>query len=136
MSEKGYSVPQSICGTGPHNVVSGQLDEDGREDWAVLCSRGDTSTAIIFWGGSLDSTTRYLPYPDTYMLQGMGDGTMGDSRLIAVETPQDIREHYKVHETVAPGWVVHDALVDAFCEKCGSWLYWRNGTREELLGSD
>ena len=48
MQQEGYTVPQSYCDSAPHNVASGNLNEDSILDWAVLCSRADTSRVAIF----------------------------------------------------------------------------------------
>jgi hypothetical protein len=136
MVGEGFTIPQSFCATGPHNVVSGHLDEDGSLDWAVLCSRADTSRIVVFWGGSADSTTALHPILDASFLQGIGGDAMGYSRFLLLETPERIRSRYKAWDATVPEWVTHDAIEDYFCEKGSRVVYWRNGVQEMLLGAD
>ena len=34
------------------NVISGHLKRPGQTDWAVLCSIGQVSQLLVFWGGA------------------------------------------------------------------------------------
>jgi hypothetical protein len=137
MQDEAYTIPQSYCDSIPHNVVSGNLDEDGPLDWAVLCSRADTSRIAIFWSGSTDSTLLIEPRADADYLQTIdGEGRIGFSRLLTIRTPQSLSQRYAAYDAVMPEWVVHDAVEDYFCEKGSSVFYWRHGRQEQLLGAD
>ncbi len=57
LSARGCTIPQydglramDDRGTGASNVIHGEFARHGQEDWAVLCSKGRSSTIIIFWG--------------------------------------------------------------------------------------
>ena len=137
MQRQGYTVPQSYCDSIPHNVVSGNLDENESLDWAVLCSRADTSRVAIFWSGSTDSTLLIQSMADATYLQTLdGEGRIGFSRMLMIRTPQSLSVRYADYDVPMPEWVVHDAVEDYFCEKGSSVFYWRNGRQEQLLGAD
>ena len=137
MQAEGYAVPQSFCDSLPHNAVSGNLNEDRTLDWAVLCSRADTSSVAVFWSGSTDSVLMIEPSPDGGWLQTMdGAGAIGYSRMLFIRTPPSLKYRYKEYDLALPDWVVHDAVEDYFCEKGSAVLYWRNGKEERLMGAD
>ena len=57
LKERNCSVPQFDEGTAgsssePNNVIHGEFAKAGQQNWAVLCSNGQTSTIVIFWGES------------------------------------------------------------------------------------
>ena len=143
MSEGGFRVPQSHCVSATfephqplHNVIHGRFDEDEQEDWAALCSRADTSWVVVFWDGSADSVSMLEPLHDPIHLQMMGPGEIGYSRILVVETPEEILARYREYEVKAPDSVTHDAIGDVFCGKGSSVHYWRNGRLESLMGED
>jgi hypothetical protein len=136
MKSQGMTVPQSFCDTLAHSVIHGYFDEDKDVDWAVLCSRADSSAIVVFWGGSTQNVTVLSRSPDAEYLQGTGGKGIGYSRLVAVETPESIRDRYLVWEDTAPEWVSHDGIADVFCEKASDVLYWKDGNLEHLLGAD
>jgi hypothetical protein len=47
-------VPQAESSGDPrdlHNVITGNLAARGQTDWAALCSRADSSSIVVIWGG-------------------------------------------------------------------------------------
>jgi hypothetical protein len=66
LDDNGYTVPQSFIFRKPHNVVAGEFKLPGRIDWAVLASQdSETSSVIMFWNGSVDSTESLSTGPDS-----------------------------------------------------------------------
>lgn len=82
-------MPQSFTSERPHNVVTGSFARAGQQDWAVLCSRQDSSSVLIFWGGAdAESPTEFPRAADAGYLQGIGEGRIGYSRLLAAASPR------------------------------------------------
>src|SRR5436309_8688931 len=53
LESRGCRIPQLGPAFGSHrtSVVSGHFARPRQNDWAVLCSRGDSSQVLLFWGG-------------------------------------------------------------------------------------
>jgi hypothetical protein len=49
---RGCEIPQEAFegGTKVNNVISGEFAQRGQKDWAILCSKGGTSSIVVFWG--------------------------------------------------------------------------------------
>src|SRR5687767_12182299 len=59
LTRRGCTIPQATTyNKKPHNVVSGSFRVRGQKDWAVLCSRNETSSILIFWAGSANAVSR------------------------------------------------------------------------------
>jgi hypothetical protein len=136
MREHRFTVPQSYCDSTAHNVVHGNLDENRVSDWAVLCSRADTSRIIVFWDGRTEKATTLETRADEIFIQTVTQDSAAYSRVLVLETPEKIRSRYRAWESTAPSWVHHDAIGDVYCEKASTVFYWRNGKLESLLGAD
>jgi hypothetical protein len=133
---RGYLVPQVYEHADPHNAISGNYDEDKQRDWAVLCSRGDSSWIAVFWEGTTDSVDLVDPRADEGFLQGIGGGKIGYSRYLATVSADGIRYLYESWEEPIPEGLTHDGIEDAFWGKGSGILYWDRGRMRRLRGSD
>jgi hypothetical protein len=134
METRSFTVPQSYCAARVHNAFQADLARNGSHDWAVLCSRADSSRIVVFWSGSTDSTTEFhLALDHYYVCNGKA---YGYSRVIGPSSAQHMRERYEAYEAEAPSHIDHDILEDSICEKGSTALYWRDGVIEELQGAD
>jgi hypothetical protein len=130
-------VPQSFTSERPHNVVTGSFARAGQQDWAVLCSRQDSSSVLIFWGGAdAESPTEFPRAADAGYLQGVGEGRIGYSRLIAAASPARIREYAAWFDGPLPKTLDHDGVEDAFAGKASVVSYLEDGRWLALAGAD
>ena len=134
---RGCTVPQSYVDERPHNVISGQFARAQQQDWAVLCSRHDSSSVLIFWGASdTESPTELGRVRDAGYLQGIGEGRIGYSRIIEVASPATIREYAAAFHGPLPETLDHDGLEDAFAGKASALSYLDGGHWVALAGAD
>lgn len=134
---RGCTVPQSFTDAHPHNVVAGNFARAPQRDWAVLCSRHDSSSVLIFWGRSGAGAPAELGWAaDAGFLQGIGAGRIGYSRLIAVASPARILEYAASLSGPQPRRLDHDGLEDAFAEKGSTVFYLEQGHWLSLAGAD
>lgn len=130
------TIPQTFISTQPHNVISGSFARNGQIDWAVLCSTGQVSSILIFWGGSTKRTANIAAAPDKDYLQGIGDEKIGYSREIITIGRKYILEHYRAHGGPKPPPITHDGIENSFVEKASSVLYYHKGKWLTLTGAD
>lgn len=131
------TVPQSFIDARPHNVISGRFARARQRDWAVLCSRHDSSSVLIFWSdGDPRSPAELGSTSDAAFLQGTGAGRIGYSHVIAVAHPSRIREYAGSPAGPLPKRLDHDGLEDAFAEKASTVFYLEDGRWLTLPGAD
>ncbi len=136
LERRGCRIPQVPLDTVPGNVVSGSFRERGKTDWAVLCSRDDTSRILVYWSGSSEAPDTLAASGDrTWLQQGLGPG-IGFSRAIGVASPAYIREHFERYGGPTPPALDHDGINDIFVEKASTVLYWHQGRWLMLTGAD
>ena len=66
----------------PTNVIHGEFARRGQEDWAVLCSKGGSSTIVIFWGKTTACPASLARLEDAHYLKRGNDKKMRYSRSI------------------------------------------------------
>jgi hypothetical protein len=133
----GCTVPQSFVEERPHNVISGHFAHARQRDWAVLCSRHDSSSVLIFWGRPQPGTPAELGWTsDATFLQGIGAGRIGYSHVIMVAGPARIREYSAAFGGPQPKRLDHDGLEDGFAEKSSTVFYLERGRWLSLAGAD
>ncbi len=66
----------------PTNVIHGEFARRGQEDWAVLCSKGGSSTIVIFWGRTTACPASLARLEDAHYLKRGADKKMRYSRSI------------------------------------------------------
>ena len=131
------TIPQSFGDSKPHNVIRGQFERVGQNDWAVLCSRSRVSTILVFWKGSTNSVARICRSKDSSFLQTVdGDGTVGFSRSISVASKRYILEHYRSYGGPKPPKSNHAGINDAFVEKASEVRYFHRKKWLSLQGAD
>lgn len=136
LEQRGCTVPQTFIDPGPHNVVRGHFARPRQTDWAVLCSRHDTSVVLVFWAGRAMAPTSLNPAPDATFLQGIGGGAIGFSRVLRVAGASRMRRYAKDQGGLLPARMDHDGLEDAFAEKGSTIAYWAAGQWLSLAGAD
>lgn len=136
LSKRQCTIPQTFVSTQPHNVIQGEFKKKGQKDWAVLCSTGQMSAILIFWGGSTKNVSGISSALDRNYLQGIGGEEIGYSRGISVVGEKYILEHYKEHGGPAPPPISHDGIENAFEEKGSTVLYYYKGKWLCLMGAD
>jgi hypothetical protein len=136
LKRRGCTIPQTFVGGAPHNVIWGRFRNTKDVDWAVLCSRGRTSSIIVFWGGSPDAAEELSSAPDAGYLQGTGGGSIGYSRAIGVASPAYIRRMHHSFGGPVPPRLDHDGIDNAFVEKASTVMYWHEGRWLRLTGMD
>jgi len=131
---RGCTIPQSDYFDRPHNVIRGQFMIRGRTDWAILCSRGGTSTILLFSPGRTAPVAEVGSSEDRNWLQGGVGGRTDFSHSISVASPKDIRSR------AFGGWLPrpldHDGIDDSFDGKASVVLYFHKGRWVELTGMD
>jgi len=69
LEQRGCTIAQDTSRHRPHNVIRGQFERPGQQDWAVLCMRGQSTQLLIYWESRvarLDSLSVDIPrdHPD------------------------------------------------------------------------
>ncbi|OIO03335.1 MAG: hypothetical protein AUJ51_04395 [Elusimicrobia bacterium CG1_02_56_21] len=136
LSERQCTVPQTFASTQPHNVIQGEFAQKGQKDWAVLCSTGQVSTILIFWGGSTKEVSSIYSSLDRSYLQGIGGDEIGYSQEIFTVGREHILEHYKAHGGPTPPPIDHDGIEHSFVEKASTVLYYHKKEWLSLTGAD
>jgi len=127
--------PYSAAAGQPENVVRGRFTSSTAIDWAVLCSRQQRSSILIFRGGDTVRIDELASEADAKKLQVTGPGKIGYSRGIVVASPSDIRRHNRsAIEPLPP--LDHDGLHDAFLGKASVIWFWSDDRWRQLMGSD
>ncbi len=133
----GCLIPQVFGIEKKHNVISGEFNQKGKKDWAVLCSKNEMTSILVYWKGSEKNASDIFPASESnYMQVTVGDGTMGFSRAIDTVGKDFIMSHYKEFGGPKPPKIEHDAINNAFVEKASTVLYFHQGKWIELTGAD
>ena len=89
------------------------FDHDRQYDWAVLCSKNQFSSILIFWGGSTTSVSDIAKAADKAYLQVVdGEGKIGYSRAITALDKEYILEYQrwyggvKLHRWIIKGLTI------------------------------
>ena len=135
LTTQSCTIPQSFENNSPHNVINGEFGKTGQKDWAILCSRKDTSSILIFWGGRASCPSEILPSPDRSWLQQTVGG-IGYSRVISTVDPKFILKHADANEESTPAPITHQGINQTFVGKGSSVKYCFQGKWIELAGAD
>ena len=137
LESSGYTIPQLWVTKGgdldgiPHNVIQGSFRKRGHLDWAVLCSRNDSSAIVIFWRGNASDTTMLAHSSDDDWTQSIDEQrNLGYSRLLMVASPNRILRDNPGRKPL------HDGIEDYFEGKASSIYYFEQGQLLELEGAD
>jgi len=136
LERRGCEIPQTFLDTPRQNVVRGRFTSATRTDIAVLCSRHNASTILVFRGGSPSAVAELVERPDEQFMQVVSAGMTGYSRALGVASPSYIREHHRAHGGPKPPPLDHDGINDSFVEKASIVWYWHRGRWLQLQGAD
>ena len=118
------------------NVIHGDFYGRGHVDWAVLCSRDQMSSILVFSGGDAAAVAELAPRPNADYMQQTEGGRIGFSREIRVAPPVRILEHYRWHGGPRPPVLSHPGIDDAFIEKASVVWFWYQGQWRRLTGAN
>ena len=137
LERRGCEVPQSFSDRTPHNVIRGRFTSATQTDIAVLCSKAQVSSVLVFRGGTTSDVAVLAQQPDEGFLQVVdAGGVVGYSRALGIATPSYIREHYAAYGGPKPPPLDHDGINDIFVEKASVVWYWYRGRWLQLQGAD
>lgn len=135
LKRRGCLIPQPYNAQSPRNVIRGAFIRAGQIDWAVLCSRGQTSAILIFRNGSTTSVDEIERFDDSLRLQVVGPQQIGYSREIMVASIDNMRRHNPRGGT-APDVFTHAGIEDTFLEKASIIWYWDGDRWLQLTGAN
>jgi hypothetical protein len=139
LERRGCRIPQlgPAFGSNRSNVVSGRFARPGQRDWAVLCSRADTSRVLLFWGGHPNRVKAWKGTADANWLQSMGpDGIQYSQYLAVADSASIVTNAREYGGPLPPGPITHDGLEVGIAEKASAISYWMGGRWYGLQGAD
>jgi hypothetical protein len=136
LERRNCTIPQVWGGHQPGNVIYGEFLKKGQKDWAALCSVRLKSSILVLLAGSPQTAFKLAEEEDFDMLQGVGDGKIGYSRVITPVDEAFIREHYQAYGGPKPPPIDHLGIDDAFAEKGSVVFYYYQNKWLRLTGSD
>lgn len=135
LKQRGCTIPQAAELKDPHNVIRGEFAKRGQQDWAVLCSRNQSSSVLIFWANKTSCPSEIMPSKDRSSLQTLVGG-IGYSRIIRAVGEDFIIASFKEFGGPTPPPITHQGVEDAFMGKASSIHYCNNGEWVRLQGAD
>jgi hypothetical protein len=136
LQSRGCRIPQTYVGSALQNLIQGQFARRGQTDLAVLCSKENISSILIFWDGSETAPAEIDPAPDRNFLTPLENGKIGYSRAISRVGKEFILAHYRAYGGPKPPPIDHDGINDEFLEKGSTVHYFYLGQWLHLTGSD
>jgi hypothetical protein len=108
----------------PSNVIHGEFARRGQEDWAVLCSKGGSSTIVIFWGKTTACPASLARLDDAHYLKRGKDKKLRYSRSIRALGENDLGDRPGI-AGLKP--VSHQGIDDRFVGKSSAFFYCSEG---------
>jgi hypothetical protein len=108
----------------PTNVIHGEFARHGQEDWAVLCSKGGSSTIVIFWGKSTVCPASLARLEDAHYLKRGKDKKLRYSRSIRALGESDLGDRAGI-AGLKP--FSHQGIDDRFVGKSSAFFYCSEG---------
>lgn len=130
------TIPQVYADDVAGNVVTGRFFSDSQTDIAILCSRNNISSILVFRDGQAASVEELASAADEGYLQDIGSGQVGFSRELNIASPQVIQSYYELWGGPQPPTLNHVGIIDAFVGKGSVIRYWYEGRWVNLRGSD
>jgi hypothetical protein len=131
LNTRGCTIPQYDSGEAasdadaePNNVIHGEFVRHGQEDWAVLCSKGATSTIVIFWEKPTACPASLARLDDAHYLKLGKDKTLHYSRSIRALGEANLDKRSGL-STLRP--LPHQGIDDRFVGKSSSFFYCNEG---------
>ena len=109
---------------GPTNVIHGEFARHGQEDWAVLCSKGGSSTIVIFWGKTTACPASLARLDDAHYLKRGKDKKVRYSRSIRALGESDLGDRAGIAGLKS---FSHQGIDDRFVGKSSAFFYCSEG---------
>jgi hypothetical protein len=146
LNARGCAIPQfgatghagDTAGAGdttgsPANVIHGEFARRGQEDWAVLCSKGGSSTIVIFWGKTTACPASLARLEDAHYLKRGKDKKIRYSRSIRALGENDLGDRAGI-AGLKP--LSHQGIDDRFVGKSSAFFYCSEGKWKIFPGKD
>jgi hypothetical protein len=136
LNARGCAVPQfgavgranDTAGGGdagePTNVIHGEFARNGQEDWAVLCSKGGSSTIVIFWGKATTCSASLARLEDAHYLKLGKDKKVRYLRSIRALGKSDLGDRAGIAGLKS---FSHEGIDDRFVGKSSAFFYCSDG---------
>jgi plasmid stabilization system protein ParE len=137
LNARGCTIPQfGVIGRGgdrggastttaePTNVIHGEFARHGQEDWAVLCSKGGSSTIVIYWGKTTSCPASLARLEDAHYLKRGKDKTVRYWRSIRALGESDLGDRPGI-AGLKP--MAHQGIDDRFVGKSLALFYCSEG---------
>jgi hypothetical protein len=106
------------------NVIHGEFARHGQDDWAVLCSKGGSSTIVIFWGKPTVCPASLARLEDAHYLKRGKDKQVRYSRAIRALGESDLGDRAG---TAGLKPFKHQGIDDRFVGKSSAFFYCSEG---------
>lgn len=117
----------------PTNVIHGEFARHGQEDWAVLCSKGGSSTIVIFWGKTTACPASLARLEDAHYLKRGADKKMRYSRSIRALGKSELGDRGGIAGLKD---FSHQGIDDRFVGKSSAFFYCSGGKWKIFPGKD
>jgi hypothetical protein len=133
LNARGCSIPQfgevgraGESGTAETttNVIHGEFARHGQEDWAVLCSKGGSSTIVIFWGKTTACPASLARLEDAHYLKRGAEKKMRYSRSIRALGKSELGDRAGIAGLKD---FSHQGIDDRFVGKSSAFFYCSEG---------
>lgn len=115
---------KSVPAYRPSNVIRGEFARHGQEDWAVLCSKGGSSTIVIFWGKTTACPASLARLDDAHYLKRGKDKKVRYSRSIGALGKSDLGDRAGIAGLKD---FSHQGIDDRFVGKSSAFFYCSEG---------
>jgi len=117
----------------PTNVIHGEFARHGQEDWAVLCSKGGSSTIVIFWGKTTACPASLARLEDAHYVKRGADKKMRYSRSIRALGQSELGDRAGIAGLKD---FSHQGIDDRFVGKSSAFFYCSGGKWKIFPGKD
>jgi|GEM_PF-656722 len=124
IGRSGDTASDPATAGGPTNVIHGEFARHGQEDWAVLCSKGGSSTIVIFWGKTTACPASLARLEDAHYLKRGKDKKVRYSRSIRALGESDLGDRAGI-AGLKP--MSHQGVDDRFVGKSSALFYCSEG---------
>ena len=115
------------------NIIHGEFARHGQEDWAVLCSKGGSSTIVIFWGKTTTCPASLARLEDAHYLKRGADKKMRYSRSIRALGKSELGDRAGIAGLKD---FSHQGIDDRFVGKSSAFFYCSGGKWKIFPGKD
>jgi hypothetical protein len=142
LAARACTIPQveNEAQTKSTNAIHGEFARKGQTDWAVLCSDGQKSSIVVYWGKSAACPAELASWDDSTRLQADASGRMVYSRQITPIDRKGILAYLAAGGT-APSRASlpaldHQGIEDSFVGKASEIYFCSEGKWRLLEGAD